>query len=427
MTRTLVVSLSRVVASLSALLLASSAHAQTASRTLTRDAFLREVVQSNITLAAERANIPVARAQIAVARIFPDPTISVGVTSLDVSRVGAQNTVGAAVNIPIEWPGRAAARVELATQELRVSEAQLEDALRQLRSAASTAFVEALAAKLELAIRRQSLASLERFVAANRVRLQAGDIGDVALAQTRIEAERYRAEVLTAEGETAATSMALRGFLGPNATVQRVEPEGDIRVSPALLDEAALVARALRDRQDLQALRFSLSSSHARVNLARVNRGVDFAVGLGWQYYFPGAQGSAFQAPDYHALSATLTVPLPFSRVHRGELDSAHALSELSERRLRASELAVEFEVRQAIARYRAALSALAVYEQGLLRDAERVVESITYGYARGSVTLLEVLNAQRTLDDVRHSHVDALAAVARARVALELAVGSPI
>ncbi|MFO0562773.1 MAG: TolC family protein [Polyangiales bacterium] len=427
MNRARSLSLSRAAASIAALLFASVAHGQNASRTLTRDAFLREVVQSNITLAAERANIPIARAQIAVARIFPDPAISVGVTSLDVSRVGAQNTVGAAVNIPIEWPGRAAARVEVASQELRVSEAQLEDALRQLRSAASTAFVEALAAKLELAIRRQSLASLERFVTANRVRLQAGDIGDVALAQTRIEAERYRAEVLTSEGETAATSMALRAFLGQYASAQRIEPDGDIRVSPVVLDEAALVARALRDRADLQALRLARSSANARVNLARVNRGVDFAVGLGWQYYFPGAQGSAFQAPDYHALSATLTVPLPFSRVHRGELDAARALTEQSERRVQAAELAVEFEVRQAVARYRAALAALAVYEQGLLRDAERVVESISYGYSRGSVTLLEVLSAQRTLDDVRHSHVDALAAVARARVALELAIGGPL
>lgn len=396
-------------------------------RSLTQGAFLREVLQSNLSIAVERANIPIARAQIAVARIFPDPTVTVGVTSIDVSGVGAQNTAGAAINVPIEWPGRNAARVELATREAQVSEAEFEDALRQLRAAAANAFIDALAAKLELVTRQQSLASLERFVAANGVRLRAGDIGDVALTQTRIEAERYRADVLSAEGDTLATAMNLRSFLGAQSTVQRIDPEGDLRAAPLSLDDAALVARAMRDRSDLRAQRLAISAADARVHLANVNRGVDFAVGLGWQYYFPGAQGSAFQAPDYHTLAATITVPLPFSRVYRGEQDAARALREQSAQRLRAIELVVESEVRQALARYRAALAAVAVYEQGLLRDAERVVDAIAYGYQRGSVTLLEVLSAQRTLDEARSAHVDALAALARARVAVELAVGSAL
>lgn len=397
------------------------------SRTLSQRAFLREVLQSNLSVAVERANIPIARAQIAIARIFPDPTVTVGVTSLDVSAAGAQNTVGAAINVPIEWPGRNAARVELASQEARVAEAQFEDALRQLRAAAANAFIDALAAKLELVTRQQSLASLERFVAANGVRLRAGDIGDVALTQTRIEAERYRADVLSAEGDTLATAMNLRAFLGAQSAVQRIEPDGDLRAAPLSIDDAALVARAMRDRSDLRAQRLAIGAADARVHLANVNRGVDFAVGVGWQYYFPGAQGSAFQAPDYHTLAATITVPLPFSRVYRGEQDAARAQREQSAQRLRAIELVVESEVRQALARYRAALAAVAVYEQGLLRDAERVVDAIAYGYQRGSVTLLEVLSAQRTLDEARSAHVDALAALARARVALELAVGGAL
>lgn len=397
------------------------------ARTLTRALFLAEVLRTNATLAAERTNVPLAQAQITIARILPDPSITVGVTSLDVSRVGAQNSIAAGVSIPLEWPGRLGARVDVATVESQVAMAGFEDTLRAMRTAAGLAFIEALAAKAELVVRRQSLDSLERFVAANMVRLRAGDIGEVPLIQARVEEERYRAEVVSAEGEALATTVALRGFLGSSPSNERIEPAGELRAEPILIDEEALIARALSERADLRSLRLSVRAANARIDLARINRGVDIVLGLGWQYYTPGEQGSAFQAPPYHTLAATVTVPLPFSRINRGNLSSVALGSDQAAARVRAGELQVENEVRQAVIRYRAAITALSVYDRGLLRDAERVVESILYSYQRGSATLLEVLAAQRTLDDVRHGLVGALAAAARAKVFLETSIGTEL
>jgi cobalt-zinc-cadmium efflux system outer membrane protein len=395
-------------------------------RTLSRDGYIREVIESNLTLAAERTNVPIAQAQISVARILPDPALSVGITSLDVSRVGAQNSVAVGLSVPLEWPGRQGARVDVSMLERQSAEAVLDDALRIMRSSAALAFIAALEAKMQLVVARQSLDSLERFVLANQVRLRAGDIGEVPLIQARVEAERYRADVLTAEGDANARAVALRGYLGPQApSALRIDPSGDLREAPLTVHDDALVARALSERADIRAQRLSQAASSARIRLTRVNRGVDVVLGLGWQFFFAGEQGSAFQAPPYHTVFANVTVPLPISRLNRGLMDSAVSTAEQAQLRTSALEVQIENEVRQAIVRYSASLAALDVYDRGLLQDSARVLEAILYAYQRGGATLLEVLSAQRTLDDVRSAFVTALANVSRARIALAAAVGS--
>jgi len=64
------------------------------------------------------------------------------------------------------------------------------------------------------------------------------------------------------------------------------------------------------------------------------------------------------------------------------------------------------------------------LYNSGLLRDAERVLEAKLYSYQRGDIPLLEVLEAQRTVNDVYLAYFDALADHAHSLVALEQAAG---
>jgi cobalt-zinc-cadmium efflux system outer membrane protein len=84
----------------------------------------------------------------------------------------------------------------------------------------------------------------------------------------------------------------------------------------------------------------------------------------------------------------------------------------------------VEVEIRQAFEKYKAGLNRVALYEGGVLIDADKVLAATLYSYQRGSATLLEVLDAQRTDDEVHLAYADALGDYARALVALEQAAG---
>lgn len=49
--------------------------------------------KSNLWLAAQRANVPPSQAALVIAKTFPDPVLTAGLASLDVSGVGAQNNL----------------------------------------------------------------------------------------------------------------------------------------------------------------------------------------------------------------------------------------------------------------------------------------------------------------------------------------------
>lgn len=125
--------------------------------------FLARVGRSNLDLAAQRTNITIAEAEISIARIFPDPSMTGGLASVDVSRLGAPTVTTLGVSQLIELGGKRRARVRAATAQRTVAQADAEDFLRVLRANAAGAFIDAVAARLELEQKRRSLDSLQRF------------------------------------------------------------------------------------------------------------------------------------------------------------------------------------------------------------------------------------------------------------------------
>lgn len=393
-----------------------------AAGTLAYQAFLAQVARGNLELLAQRANVSIADAQIAVARIFPDPVLTAGLASVDVSGKGAPTATTLGLSVAVELGGKRPAKIAAATADLAVAHTDLDDFLRTLRASATLAFIDGLHARLTLARKQQTLRSLEKLVAINQERQRSGDIGSVQLTQSRVEAQRFRGEVLSAEAELLAADLELAVQLGKSAGGP-VSPAGDLQIKPRVFSEAALLAQARASRPDLVSRHRAVEAAAARVDLAKANRWVDLSFNVGWQHSF-ASSSAAFAAPAYDALGATVSVPLPLSRVYRGELDAALASEAQGRTQIQATALKIEVEVRKALARYRAAVDRLGLYTGGLLADADTVLEATLYNYQRGGATLLELLEAQRTVNEVYLAYADALADHARALVAVELSAG---
>ena len=63
-------------------------------------------------------------------------------------------------------------------------------------------------------------------------------------------------------------------------------------------------------------------------------------------------------------------------------------------------------------------------YENGMLHAAREVIDGKIYSYNRGEVSLLEVLDAQRTYDDVQAQYIETLFNYSAALVELEKSAG---
>jgi cobalt-zinc-cadmium efflux system outer membrane protein len=393
--------------------------------TLAFNGYLALVLRNNLDLAAQRFNVPIAEAQIAIARIFPDPVLTGGVVSIDVSGTGSPLSVTVGVSQTVELGGKRGARVAVAEAGHAGARADLDDFLRALRAAAANTFIDSLHARLVLERKRQTLASLEKLVTVNRERVRAGDIGEVPLMQSRVEAQRFRSEVAGAEADVRSADFGLSLQLGRGGPVN-FTPTGELHAPPRSFDLDKLIVDAKERRPDVVSKKFALDAGRSRVRLAHANRWIDVTLNLDWLH--TGVPSGEFlviaPSPSFDALGATLSVPLPFSRIYRGELSAAEAGQAQAEWAVRSAELRVEVDVRQAFEKYRAAADRVALYAGGVLTDADKVLEGTLYSYQRGAATLLEVLEAQRTDNEVHLAYSDALADYAHALVALEQAAG---
>jgi cobalt-zinc-cadmium efflux system outer membrane protein len=83
-------------------------------------------------------------------------------------------------------------------------------------------------------------------------------------------------------------------------------------------------------------------------------------------------------------------------------------------------ELQITAEVTQAYYLYSAKEKQMEQYEQGLVANAEKILQGRIYSYQRGESGLIEVLNAQRTYNDLRKEYYETLNDYSSALVELE-------
>ena len=272
--------------------------------------------------------------------------------------------------------------------------------------------------------KQRTLASLLKLVHANEERLAAGEIGDAPLLQARVEAQQFRAGVIAADGDIAAADLALV----QSGTGARRSPARRLtcRATSTRGRSHARHERAHREgeelRPDLKAAERRVEVASRQVTLAHANRVVDSSFAVTWQHDF-AVKNALLPAADL--LGVTVSVPIPFSRVYHGELDAARATETQATLSAESVGLGVETQVRQAVAKYTAANAQVKLYTAGVLTDADKVLDKAVFHYQKGGTSLLEVLIAQRTVNDVYLAYDDALAAAAHALVAVQQATGT--
>lgn len=390
--------------------------------------YLASVAQGNLDIVAQRSNVSLAEAQIELARIFPDPQLTAGVYQYDVTQRANPTASIVALNVPLQIGGQRGARIDLANAQLTAAQSDLEDFLRVLRANAAASYVDALHAQLILDRREQTAEDLEKLVTVNEQRYRAGDIGEALLLQSRVEARQSRAEVISAQGGVSEATLTVVSLLGSGARAwmgRDLTFDGDMKtMADRTFDVRSLVDRAVTLRPDLRAAKRRVNAAERQIDLAKANRVIDLGVGASWQHNFQVNANPGPTLPSSDFLGLTATVPLPFSRLYHGELNAAYATQSQTVALEKSAEVRVESEVRSALAQYAAASARVRLYTGGVLADADKVLEKTLYNYTRGGATLVEVLIAQHTDNDVYLSYYDALSDASHALIALEEAVG---
>jgi len=396
---------------------------------LTFAAFMREVEASNLDYAIQRYNVSIAQAQLAAAKLFlPNPQVEFGY-SADITpgrssgeRESTISSGGFVQTIPLG--GKRGSRIEIARHTLLAASATLDDFWRNLRSTAASAFIDACIKQSIAERMRVSSESFDQVATLTAERLRAGDVGDVDATQARVDALQFRSAYLSAKSDAENAVIALSQLAGKAWAGKTIQPKANLEIPVKTFDLGELMATALDRRPDVIAARETKDAAASSVRLAKGNRIPD--IGFGLTYTQTGASTNTvapYEKED--ALGATLSLELPVFTTYRHELEVARYSERQADRQLDAAMLKAQIDVRQAFATYQAAAGQLAQYrDKGALTDAETVLKARVFSYEHGDSGLLDVLQAQRDLNDVYTSYFSVLEGYAVARVTLEQAAG---
>jgi outer membrane protein, heavy metal efflux system len=393
---------------------AVSARAQDAAMTV--DQAVRDALDHNLNLLAERFNLQAADAAILTASLKPNPVLTVNGMRPDRALVDAGISPYeevARVDWVFERGGKRDRRVDQASLAKTVAELQLQNTTRNLVLDVESAFTDVQLAKLNLALARDNLAAFNNVVQINTERVRTGDLSQVELSRSRLAALQFQNDVRQQEAKLQVARNHLSTLVGRGPNGDRLDVAGDLRKDAATIDYDTLRRQAIELRPDLRAARSDQARSAADLRLQIANGTIDYTVS--GEYH--RQQGLDTSANSYGVYFST---PLPIFNRNQGEVARAQSQQQQLQTKTQALENDVANEVANAYAQYTAAREIVDTIEHQMLTQARDVRTTTEYSYRRGEASFVEFLDAVRAFNETMQSYNEARADYARSLYTLD-------
>ncbi|MBS0030455.1 TolC family protein [Chitinophaga sp. 22321] len=385
--------------------------------------YLHLVSTQHLGYAAQQYNVSIAAAGIESAKVFPDPQLSLDGFDNQHRVLKLSYGYNAGISTTIELGGKRKARTQLARSGLELSRALLQDYFRNLRADAAIAWYNAIQQQRLYQVQQQSYVLMRQLADADVIRFQKGVITETDARQSKLEAGNLGNNLYQQEADWKTALAQLNINTGQARADTLLLPSGNFEHLERVFILQDLISTAQENRADAVAANINKVMAGKSLVLAKANRTIDLGVNAGVGYNAEATSDIA-PTPRYIAGSAGISVPLKLSNHYKGELHAAQYAVKQAVLDYEQVLLQIRTEVTQAWFNYTAATQQVKQFENGLLADAEKVLQGKIYSYKRGETSLLEVLNAQRTWNNLQHDYYQALYSHAAALIALERAAG---
>ena len=375
-------------------------------RVLTYEEYMKNVREKNIEYIVEKYNVSIAEANAQAAKVMPDPELSFAYDNNQDRTMQMGQSYSAELGYTLELGGKRSARIAVARSEQQMSEALVEDFFRNLRADATLCYLEALKQKQLTDIAYSSYQSMNELAHGDSLRHALGEIAEVDAMQSRLEAITMLTDYLQTETDYKNMLSDLVVFEGGMVGIDSLSGNLPFVIRTYILPE--LINLAQDNRADLRAAIRNRELSAANVKLAKANRVIDLGLNIGFAHNTI-VNNEIAPAPRHNSISAGISIPLKFSNTNKGELRAAQYTARQSEAEYDAILLQIRKEVEKCYNNYISACRQAELYQNNVLTDADSILQKKKYSYTRGETSLLEVLDAQRTANEVFQSYYEAL------------------
>jgi len=380
----------------------------------------------NWDLLAAKTGVAAAASQLMQAKEFPNPTL--GINTTDIAGHGEATSIGNAywdrsydtivtVSQLIEIAGKRRNRQAAAREGVRGAKARFYDAKRILEQAITKAYLAFLLAEENVRTLTQSSGYMQREADIAHARNKAGDLSDSDTKQILINAEQYQLQAESAAANASQARAQLEVLLGNPPPPPEWTPSDSLELLANESAEEIAPPPASGARPDVLAADADLRAAEANLKLQRALRVPDPTVQVDYERN-PVPPGP----PPPDTFGVGVSFPLPIWNRNSGAIHAAEAAREQSEVALGKARAQAMFDMTNAQIAYHEASQRSRRYQQQIGPQASQVRESVSFAYEKGGASLVDLLDAERTDNDVRLATAQALSDTASAAADLRAA-----
>ncbi len=326
-------------------------------------------------------------------RSLPDPRLTF---EADISKMIMAVMPGLMMDFP--GPGKLHAAADVATAESGMKYFQFEVAVLQVAYGFKKAWYELRLVDERIRVNQEMVKLLQDLEkqAQSRTEVGKGTLQD--LLRTQIEEERLETELTNLRDSRQWFATQFKAALGLGKG-DPTPPQPRALASSSLSTSGdRILTMALSRNPRLKAMEADVRRAEAAMVLAGKSRIPDFALGV---------EADVKASPTMVRPSGGMTLPIWRDKI-AAEIAGARDLEGASRARFSNERLTLTVEVAMKSYQYRESTRLLALLQNSLLPKARQSLEVARSGYATGTTTFIDLIDAQRTLLEFRLAEVEA-------------------
>lgn len=384
---------------------APTAVALPVSQALTLRQALRLTLTHNPDLAAARLELQAMEAAEIQAGARPNPELGLLVEDTR----GSSRTTTLQWSQPIELGPKRAARLEAAARAREQAAVALQAKQAELRAAVSSGFFEVLGAQEQVKVGEAMLELARNASSIATKRLQAGKVPPLEQAKAQVAEAGVRAEWVQAQSELVLARQRLASLWGQGqGSVEQIDGRADLPPEPPSATE---LAERMAQAPAVRLARLDIAKRQAQTLGERAKRVPDLTFTLGAKRDVELGRTQAVVG---------LSIPLPLLDSNQGNLLEALRREEQARELLTAVTLRLQADVAQTSERLRQTRQQALTLRTEVLPTAQSAYDAAVKGYELSKFSLMDVLDAQRTLFQLRQQQLRSSAEAYRASAELD-------
>lgn len=395
--------LSALALSLAAALTAQAEDSTTVAAPQFIHRLIQEAVTTHPSIAAAEARTQAAKSAIGAVRLWEDPQLGLGLTAARRSMRQDDGDVFVGFDQMLPRPGLYKAEKRRATVEQQVRQSMRQQTAAELGLSVSQAVLELALADELIRLQTENLVWLRTIVKTAEERAKNPDA--TATETLRLESElAMRAQTLASlKRQRVQFSTTLNLLLGRAADTpwQSLVLDGN---ASELATATALKARLEKDNPQLAVMRHQIEGAQAEADAAREKRKPAFSIGVETNTYSGG---------DFRDAMFAVKMTLPwFNRsVYKADIARAESLRDASRSDLAAQQRELYSQITTLLTEAQNNQQTVRAYNDEVLPKTVKAVETLQNAWVSSKATLLEVLDARRSLLEARQEQKRALTA----------------